>query len=197
MDGRIAVIGMACRVPGAGDVRRFWHNLVSGTCARTVLSRDQLLTAGVPARDLDDRAFVPVEYPLDDLESFDAGLFGMTPREAALADPQHRLFLELCHSALEDAGWDPARFDGDIGVYGGRGMETYRWMHIYRNRAVAAVSDHMTVGIGNHADAFTTLVSYRLNLGGPSVGVYTACSTSLVAVHLAAEALRAGECYMA
>jgi acyl transferase domain-containing protein/acyl carrier protein len=193
----IAVIGMACRVPGAGDVAAFWRNLVGGVLSRTELGRDRLLAAGVPPEEIDDPAFVPVGYLLDDVESFDAGLFGLTAREAALVDPQHRLFLELCHAALEDAGWDPARFDGDIGVYGGRGMETYRWHHVYRNRAVAAVSDHMTVGIGNHADAFTTLVSYRLNLGGPSVGIYTACSTSLVAVHVAAEALRAGECDMA
>ncbi|HEU4421680.1 MAG TPA: beta-ketoacyl synthase N-terminal-like domain-containing protein, partial [Pilimelia sp.] len=137
----IAVVGMACRVPGAPDVKRFWHNLVSGAQARTELSRDRLLAAGVPAADLDDPAFVPVAYLLDDVEYFDAGLFGMTAREAALADPQHRLFLELCHGALEDAGWDPARYDGDIAVYGGRGMETYRWTHVYRNRAVAEVSD--------------------------------------------------------
>lgn len=193
----IAVVGMACRVPGAADLGRFWHNLISGTQARTELSREHLIGAGVPADEIDDPDFVPVGYLLDDVENFDAGLFGLTPREAALADPQHRLFLELCHAALENAGWDPAHYSGDIAVYGGRGMETYRWRHIYGNRAVTSVSDHTTIGIGNHADNFTTLVSYKLNLRGPSVGVYTACSTSLVAVHVAAEALRAGECDMA
>ncbi|GAB4051115.1 type I polyketide synthase [Catellatospora paridis] len=193
----IAVIGMACRVPGAADLARFWDNLVAGRSARTELSREHLLRAGVPAEQVDDPDFVPVGYLLDDVENFDAGLFGLTPREAALADPQHRLFLELCHAALEHAGWDPARYPGDIGVYGGRGMETYRWQHIHANRAVMAVTDHTTIGNGNHADTFTTLASYHLNLRGPSVGVYTACSTSLVAVHTAAEALRAGECDMA
>ncbi|WP_155373805.1 type I polyketide synthase [Catellatospora vulcania] len=193
----IAVIGMACRVPGAPDLARFWDNLVAGRSARTELSREHLQRAGVPAEQVDDPDFVPVGYLLDDVENFDAGLFGMTPREAALADPQHRLFLELCHAALEHAGWDPARFPGDIGVYGGRGMETYRWRHIHANQAIMAVTDHTTIGNGNHADTFTTLASYHLNLRGPSVGVYTACSTSLVAVHTAAEALRAGECDMA
>lgn len=182
MNEPVAVIGLACRVSGARDAREFWRNLVDGVQARTELP------SGEP--DL-----VPVAYLLDDVENFDAELFGMTARDAALADPQHRLFLELCHAALADAGWDPARFDGDIGVYGGRGMETYRWTHVYRNRAITA--DHMTIGIGNHADSLTALVSYRLNLTGPSVGVYTACSTSLTAVHLAAEALRSGECDMA
>ncbi|GAA1360249.1 hypothetical protein GCM10009661_03700 [Catellatospora chokoriensis] len=193
----VAVIGMACRVPGAADLARFWDNLVAGRSARTELNREHLLRAGVPAEQVDDPDFVPVGYLLDDVENFDAALFGMTPREAALADPQHRLFLELCHAALEHAGWDPARHSGDIGVYGGRGMETYRWQHIHANRAVMAVTDHTTIGNGNHADTFTTLASYHLNLRGPSVGVYTACSTSLVAVHTAAEALRAGECDMA
>ncbi|GHJ47261.1 hypothetical protein Cs7R123_46030 [Catellatospora sp. TT07R-123] len=190
----IAVIGMACRVPGAADLSRFWDNLAAGRDARTELSREHLLQAGVPATEVDDPDFVPAAYLLDDVENFDAGLFGLTPREAALADPQHRLFLELCHAALENAGWDPARFTGDIGVYGGRGMENYRWRNIHANQAIMAVTDHTTIGNGNHADTFTTLASYHLNLRGPSVGVYTACSTSLVAVHLAAEALRAGEC---
>ncbi len=180
----IAIIGMACRVPGAADLDAFWRNLVEGRRSRTDLV-------------LDDPGRVPVGYLLDGVEDFDAGLFGLTPAQAALTDPQHRLFLELCHAALENAGWDPAKFGGDIGVYGGRGMETYRWRHIFANRAVMAVSDHTTIGNGNHADALTTLVSYQLNLRGPSVGVYTACSTSLVAVHMAAEALRAGECDMA
>ncbi|MEV4414360.1 beta-ketoacyl synthase N-terminal-like domain-containing protein [Catellatospora sp. NPDC049609] len=193
----IAVIGMACRVPGAADLDRFWQNLVGGHSARTELSREHLLRAGVPAAEVDDPDYVPVAYLLDDVADFDAGLFGLTPREAALADPQHRLFLELCHAALEHAGWDPARHPGDIGVYGGRGMETYRWRHLHANRAVMASTDHTTIGNGNHADTFTTLASYHLNLRGPSVGIYTACSTSLVAVHTAAEALRAGECDMA
>ncbi len=193
----IAVIGMACRVPGAGDLEAFWHTVVSGVTTRTELSRDRLLAAGVPAEVVDDPDFVPVGYLLDDVENFDAGLFGMTASEAALTDPQHRLFLELCHAALENAGWDPAGYPGDIAVYGGRGMETYRWRHIFANRATAELFDHTTIGIGNHADNLTTLVSYRLNLHGPSVGIYSACSTSLVAVHLAAEALRAGECDMA
>ncbi len=193
----IAVIGMACRVPGAADLDRFWHNITTGVQARTELSRDRLLAAGATAADVDDPDYVPAAYLLEEMESFDAGLFGMTPREAALTDPQHRLFLELCHAALENAGWDPAGYPGDIAVYGGRGMETYRWQHLYRNREVMALFDHTTLGIGTHADTFTTLVSHKLDLRGPSVGVYTACSTSLVAIHLAAEALRAGECDMA
>ena len=187
----IAVIGLACRVPGAADVSRFWQSLLAGERPRTELSRERMLAAGATEEQVDDPDFVPVGYLLDDVENFDAAFFGMSPREAALADPQHRLFLELCHSALENAGWDPARFPGDIAVYGGRGSELYRWRNIEANRAIREVTGFTTIGNGNHPDTFTTMTSYRLNLRGPSVGVYAACSTSLVAVHMAAEALRA------
>jgi phthiocerol/phenolphthiocerol synthesis type-I polyketide synthase E len=193
----IAIIGMAARVPGAADVAQFWENLVGGVESLTRLSRERMAAAGAAESELDDPNLVPAGFVLDDTDLFDAGLFGMTPREADVTDPQHRVFLELCHSALEDAGYDPARYPGDVGVYAGRGTERYRWEHVHRNRAVLATTPSMAVGIGNLSDNVTTLVSYKLNLRGPSVAVYTACSTSLVAVHLAAEALRAGECDMA
>jgi acyl transferase domain-containing protein/acyl carrier protein len=193
----IAIVGMAVRVPGAADVAQFWENLAGGVESLTRLSRERMAAAGATESELDDPNLVPAAFVLDDPDLFDAGLFGMTPREADVADPQHRVFLELCHTALEDAGYDPARYPGDIGVYAGRGTERYRWEHVHRNRAVLGATPQMAVGIGNLSDNVTTLVSYKLNLRGPSVAVYTACSTSLVAVHLAAEALRAGECDMA
>jgi len=193
----IAIIGMAARVPGAADVARFWENLVGGVESLTRLSRERMAAAGATESELDDPNLVAAGFVLDDADMFDAGLFGMTPREADVTDPQHRVFLELCHGALEDAGYDPARYPGDVGVYAGRGTERYRWEHVHRNRAVLATTPSMSVGIGNLSDNVTTLVSYKLNLRGPSVAMYTACSTSLVAVHMAAEALRAGECDMA
>lgn len=193
----IAIIGMAARVPGAADVARFWENLLGGVESLTRLSRERMAAAGATESELDDPNLVAAGFVLDDTDLFDAGLFGMTPREADVTDPQHRVFLELCHGALEDAGYDPARYPGDIGVYAGRGTERYRWEHVHRNRAVLATTPSMSVGIGNLSDNVTTLVSYKLNLRGPSVAVFTACSTSLVAVHMAAEALRAGECDMA
>ncbi|HEY7596830.1 MAG TPA: beta-ketoacyl synthase N-terminal-like domain-containing protein [Actinophytocola sp.] len=194
---RIAIIGMAARVPGAADVAQFWQNLVGGVESLTRFSRERMAAAGATESELDDPGLVPAGFVLEDTDMFDAGLFGMTPREADVTDPQHRVFLELCHSALEDAGYDPARYAGDIGVYAGRGTERYRWEHVHRNRGLLATTPSMAVGIGNLSDNVTTLVSYKLNLRGPSVGVFTACSTSLVTVHMAAEALRAGECDMA
>ncbi|WP_291412724.1 type I polyketide synthase [Actinophytocola sp.] len=193
----IAIIGMAARVPGAADVARFWENLVGGVESLTRLSRERMAAAGATESELDDPNLVAAGFVLDDSDMFDADLFGMTPREADVTDPQHRVFLELCHGALEDAGYDPARYPGDIGVYAGRGTERYRWEHVHRNHAVLATTPSMAVGIGNLSDNVTTLVSYKLDLRGPSAAVYTACSTSLVAVHMAADALRAGDCDMA
>ncbi|HEU4422466.1 MAG TPA: type I polyketide synthase, partial [Pilimelia sp.] len=193
----IAVIGMACRVPGAGDVGQFWENLVAGAESLTALDHEQMVRAGATAEELADPNLVASAFLLEDAQHFDAELFGMSSKEADLTDPQHRLFLELCHTALEDAGHDPARFDGDVGVYGGRGNERYRWEWLDRNRKVMSTTPLMLLGNGNLPDNITTLASYKLNLTGPSVGVFTACSTSLVAVHMACESLRAGECDMA
>jgi phthiocerol/phenolphthiocerol synthesis type-I polyketide synthase E len=193
----IAIIGMACRLPGARDVRQFWHNLADGVESVRWFSRDEQVAAGVPEHLVDDPAFVPAAPVLDDVEYFDAALFGMTAREAQLSDPQQRLFLELSHTALEDGGYDPARYDGQIGVYGGMGNEDYRWRHLLPNARLLASSGPLSVSLGSSSDFLATFTSYKLNLRGPSFTVLTACSTSLVALHLACEALRGGECDLA
>ncbi len=193
----IAVVGLSCRVPGARDQREFWQNLKSGTESVSFFSREEQLAAGVPEHKVDDPAFVAAAPMLDDVGYFDASFFGMTSREAQLTDPQHRLFLELAHTALEDAGYDPARYDGEIGVYGGTGADDYMWEHIKRNQRLLSGAGLLSMNVGNNPDYLATLVSYKLNLRGPSFTLHTACSTSLVATHLAAEALRNGECDMA
>lgn len=189
----IAIIGMSCRVPGAGDTSQFWRNLVEGVESVRFFTREEQEALGVPQSDLDDPGFVAAAPVLDDMDGFDAGLFGMSAREAAVADPQHRLFLELAHSALEDAGYDPARYDGEIAVYGGSGPDDYLWQHVARNRRVWEATGRRLAFVGNSPDYLATFVSYKLNLRGPSLSVHTACSTSLVALHLACEALRGGE----
>jgi phthiocerol/phenolphthiocerol synthesis type-I polyketide synthase E len=193
----LAVVGMACRVPGAADLDGFWRNLAAGVDSVRFSTREEQAALGVPADELDDPDFVAAAQVVDGVADFDAGFFGMTPREAALADPQHRMFLELAHTALEDAGCDPARFDGPIGVYAGSGLDDYRWRHVRRNRRVMATSGTTAVHLVNLPDYVATLVSYKLNLRGPALTVHTACSTSLVALHLACEALRGGECDLA
>ena len=193
----IAIIGLAVRVPGANDPVTFWRNLVDGVESVRQLSREELLARDVSTTMLDDPSFVPVSAVLDDVEYFDAGLFGMSAREADIADPQHRIFLEQAHAALVDAGYDPARYPGEIGVYAGSGAADYQWLNVRANPRAHAGAGELSLSIGNHPDYVATNVSYRLNLRGPSLTLHTACSSSLVALHLACEALRGGECDMA
>ncbi|WP_410812631.1 SDR family NAD(P)-dependent oxidoreductase [Micromonospora sp. 067-2] len=194
----IAIVGLAARLPGAADVHEFWRNLVDGVESVTELTREEQLARGATLEEVDDPGWVNRAPLVDGYDEFDATLFGMTAREAELTDPQHRLFLESCHAALEDAGYDPARYDGAIGVYAGTGGNTYLHRYVLRNRRVGG-SPHGAVSIatGNSPNYVATNVSYRLDLRGPSMTVHTACSTSLVAFHLACEALRNGECDMA
>ena len=193
----IAVIGLACRVPGAADVDEFWRNLVEGTeSVRRGTVEEQSALADAPD-EINDPDFVPASAVLADPEYLDAAFFGMSAREAQLRDPQQRLFLELAHTALEDGGYDPACYQGEIGVYAGSGEDAYQWLHTRRNRAALKVAGTIGLAISSHPDYVATLASYKLNLHGPSMTLHTACSTSLVAIHLACEALRNGECDMA
>ncbi|GAA3475280.1 type I polyketide synthase [Nonomuraea roseola] len=193
----IAVIGIACRLPGAEDVPAFWRNLVDGVESVKFYTREEQEALGVPDYLLDDPTFVRAASVAEDYGALDAAFFGMSPREAELRDPQQRMFLELSNTALEDAGYDPSRYQGEVGVYGTIGSDEYQWMYIRPNRKVFASVGSLAVFTGNHPDYLATLVSYKLDLRGPSVTMHTACSSSLVAIHVACEALRAGECDMA
>ncbi|WP_229402068.1 type I polyketide synthase [Micromonospora okii] len=194
----IAIVGLAARLPGAADVREFWRNLVDGVESVTELSREEQLARGVSAEEVDDPGWVHKAPLVDGYDRFDAGLFGMTDREAEVTDPQHRLFLESCYGALSDAGYDPARYEGSIGVYAGTGGNTYLHKYVQRNKRVGGNPHHsVSLATSNSPNYVATNVSYRLDLRGPSMTVHTACSTSLVAFHLACEALRNGECDMA
>ncbi|MEV4726558.1 type I polyketide synthase, partial [Micromonospora humida] len=194
----IAIVGLAARLPGAADVGEFWRNLVDGVESVTELSRDEQLARGATADEVDDPGWVSRAPLIDGYDTFDAGLFGMTSREAEVTDPQHRLFLESCYTALQDAGYDPARYPGAVGVYAGTGGNTYLHRYVLRNKRVGG-NPHGAVSLatGNSPNYVATNVSYRLDLRGPSLTVHTACSTSLVAFHLACEALRNHECDMA
>ncbi|MEU0685708.1 type I polyketide synthase [Streptomyces uncialis] len=193
----IAIIGMACRVPGARNVKEFWENLTAGRESITRFSRDDQIGKGVPAELVDNPAYVSAAPVLDGMDEFDAGFFGMSPREAETTDPQQRLFLELSQTALEDAGYDPHTYEGSIGVYGGCGPDTYRWRNVERNAEILDSTNWMAVSVGNYPDLLTTRVSYKLGLRGPSYDLQTSCSTSLVAVHVACEALLREECDIA
>jgi amino acid adenylation domain-containing protein len=194
---QIAVIGMACRFPGAADPGELWRNVRDGVESITRLSDEELAAAGVPAELIDNPAYVKAGGFLADPDLFDADFFGFTPREAELMDPQHRLFLECAWQACEDAGYVPQTYPGRIGVYGGSASGTYFVNNLLSNPEILAAAGGMQVKLFNDKDFLTTHVSYKLNLRGPSLAIQTACSTSLVAVHVACQALLDGECDMA
>jgi acyl transferase domain-containing protein/acyl carrier protein len=190
----IAIIGMSCRFPGARNVGEFWRNLASGVESITRLSDEEILESGVPASQLDAPNYVQVAPVLEEPGGFDAAFFGFSPTEARMLDPQHRILLELATEALEDAGCDPERFGGRVGVFAGAAMNTY-FMSSGMNRRFA--EDYIPTLIHSDKDFLSTRISYKLNLKGPSLTVQTACSTSLVAVHLARQSLLSGETDMA
>jgi acyl transferase domain-containing protein/acyl carrier protein len=191
----IAIVGMAGRFPKAGNIEEFWQRLSHGDECISFFTDEQLAESGISASVLKDPDYVKASGVLEGAELFDAPFFGFHPREAELMDPQHRIFLQCAWHALEDAGYDPARYAGRIGVFGGAGLNTY----LYEVGPTLSNSSALRYQafIGNDKDFLTTRVSYKLNLKGPSVDVQTACSTSLVAVHLACQSLLAGECDMA
>ena len=189
----IAIIGMACRFPGAPTVEQFWRNLKEGRESITFFELDELEP---DLRQLArDPAYVRAGAILEDIDLFDAAFFKMSPREALLTDPQHRLFLECAWTALESAGYGDCDARGAVvGCYGGS------WQSSYAARAagqVATPADEFQALVGGGLDYLTTLVSYKLNLTGESVAVQTACSTSLVAVHYACQSLLNGDIDMA
>jgi acyl transferase domain-containing protein/acyl carrier protein len=185
----IAVIGMAGRFPGAPSTGQFWRNLRDGVESIEFFTDEELKAAGVPDHVISQPNFVRAGTRLGDVAMFDAAFFGYSPREAEIIDPQQRLFLEACWTAIEDAGYDAESYDGLVGVYAGIGMNSYT-RYIALNPAVAAAAGGYQLMLGNDKDYLTTRVSYKLNLKGPSVVVQTACSTSLVAIHHACESLQ-------
>ncbi len=195
-DRHVAVIGMAGRFPGAASVAELWRNLCGGVESISFFTADELAAAGVDPRLLADPRYVRARGVIAGADLFDAAFFGYTPREAEAMDPQHRLFLECAWGALEDAGYVPGAAAGSIGLYAGAGFGGYLANLASRPELLAAMGEFQAL-IGNDKDFLPTRVSYKLDLKGPSVSVQTACSTSLVAVHLACQSLVHGECDMA
>ena len=185
----------AGRFPGAPDVQTFWNNIKHGVESITHFSRDQLDVVPDETSPEATATFVPAKGVLDNVDMFDAKFFGYYPKEAAQMDPQHRVFLENCWEALENAGYDPERYEGAIGVYAGCYMDTYILSNLCSNREfLERLVESIQVGtlqteLGNDKDYLATRVSFKLNLKGPSLTVQTACSTSLVAIVHACQSL--------
>ncbi|HEX2210445.1 MAG TPA: type I polyketide synthase, partial [Longimicrobium sp.] len=195
-ENEIAVVGMSCRFPGARDTAEFWKNLREGVGSISFFENDELLKAGSPPALLREPGFVGAHGMLADAFAFDAPFFGVSAREAQVMDPQHRVFLECAWHALEDAGVDPSRYEGAIGVYGGSGFSPHLSFVMADPELSASVPREFAIW-NNDKDFLTTRVSYKLGLRGPSVAVQTACSTSLVAIHTACQSLLNRECDVA
>ena len=194
----IAVIGMAGRFPGARDVQAFWANLRDGVESIHVFTDDALLAAGESPDRLRDPSYVKACGRLDDIDKFAATFFGLSPRDAAVFDPQHRLFLECAWEAFENAGYVAERYAGPVGVFASSGASEYMMYNLVRNRSIMdSVGAWLVRHTGNDPSFLATRVSYELNLRGPSMNVQTACSSSLLAVHVACQSLLNCECDMA
>jgi acyl transferase domain-containing protein/thioesterase domain-containing protein/acyl carrier protein len=194
----IAIIGYAARFPGATNAEQFWANLCHGVESIRSFSAKELESVGVSKSALQDPDYVRAGAPLSHIDAFDAGFFGINPREAAIMDPQQRFFLESAWEALEHAGYAPGTFRGSTGVFAGSGPNSYLIDNLLSDRElVEREGIFLLRHTGNDKDVLATRVSYQMDLRGPSLNIQTACSTSLVAVHYACQSLLHLGCDMA
>lgn len=192
----IAIIGLSCRFPGASTAEDYWMNLCQGIESITFFSDQELVAAGVDPSLLASPNYVKAAPILRDIEMFDASFFGYSPKDAALMDPQQRLFLEVCWETFENAGYDPAAYPGKVGVLSSAGGVVTSYLLTKLHHADLVGPTASTSHINNDKDFLSTRVSFKLNLRGPSFTIQSACSSSLVAVHQACQSLRFGECDM-
>ena len=196
-DFDIAIVGMACRFPGARNTAEFWANLRDGVESIRFFTEEELVALGVDREVIRDPRFVPCGPTLAEIDSFDADFFGYSPREASMLDPQQRIFLECAWHALEDAGHCPTRFNGKIAVFAGSSASGYLLFNLLRSDEINSREDAFDLMLANDKDFLATRVSYELGLTGPSISVQTGCSTSLVACHLAVQSLLSYQCDLA
>ncbi|WP_329585423.1 phosphopantetheine-binding protein [Kitasatospora sp. NBC_01250] len=195
-DTHIAIVGMACRFPGAATPEEYWANLTAGVDSVRAFSAEELRAWGHDPAALEDPRYVPMHGIVDGVGEFDADFFQFSSRDATLLNPQHQMFLECAWEALERAGYDPRTTPGTVGVYAGTGRNGYAALTQAQAERFPGV-DALTLTISNEPEHLATRISYKLGLTGPSMAVLTACSSSLVAVHEAGRALLAGDCDMA
>jgi acyl transferase domain-containing protein len=193
----VAIVGMTCRVAGADGVEQFWTNLCDGVESVRDLTDDELIAADVAPKVFTGPDYIRAASVIEGEDLFDAEYFGFGPREAAVMDPQHRVFLEAAAQVLQRAGYQANKGSGDIGVFAASGINQYLVNNVWRHIDIRDALGETQINIGNEADYLATRVAHKLDLHGPAVTVQTACSSSLVAVHLAIQALLAGDCDLA
>ncbi len=193
----IAIIGMAGKFPGAENIESFWENLKNGIDSISRYSKQELLELGVPESLLAQDSFVGASGTIQNIDLFDSEFFNLTPKEAELTDPQHRIFLETAHLALENAGYAPSKYNGSIAVYAGTGDSDYLYGLLASQKFNGFQASSLMLRLANEKDYLTTKVAYKLGLNGPAVNINNACSTSLVSIIKACQSLLAGEANIA
>jgi acyl transferase domain-containing protein/acyl carrier protein len=194
-ESAVAIIGMSGRFPGAANVNELWENLLNGVPGLRPVTEEELTAAGINPALLANPNYVRYAAPVDDIDKFDAGMFGYSRREAESTDPQHRMFLECAWEAVESSGYAPNDAPGKVGVFAGGGFPEY--MFNVEPRLRNEPGGALLLAVGCERDSLASMVSYKLDLRGPSVTVQTFCSTSLVATHFAVQSLLSYECDMA
>ena len=192
----LAIIGLSCRLPGAATAEDYWDNLCKGVESITFFSDQDLVDSGADPNLVANPRYVKAAAILPDVETFDEAFFGYSPKDAAMMDPQHRLFLEVCWETFENAGYDPVVYPGKIGVLSTAGGVVTSYLLAKLHHADFPGQTASTSHINNDKDFLSTRVSYKLNLRGPSFTIQSACSSSLLAVHQACQNLRFNECDM-
>jgi len=193
--GSISVVGMAGRFPGAQNINEFWNNLTNGIESITFFSREELLESGLEPGLISNPNYVKVRGVLEDRDCFDAAFFSYSSREAEILDPQVRVLLECSWAALEDAGYNPYSYQGTIGVYAGSSNNSL-WTDLISSGMKGMLMQYHAMLLTGK-DFLSTHIAYNLNLKGPGLTIQTACSTWLVALDAACQALSTGKCMMA
>ncbi len=192
----VAIVGMACRYPGANDVETLWRVLTEGKETISFF-KDAELDPNLPREVVKDPRYVKARGVLKNVDQFDAGFFGISPKEAAVMDPQARLMLEVAWEALESSGHVPESFDGTIGIWAGKYNDTYWSENVVTRPDLIEQLGAFQAMVANEKDYIATRVAHRLDLTGPAISVHTACSTSLVAIAQAFRSIQLGECDLA
>ena len=192
----IAVIGMSGRYPGADTLAQFWNNILAGKDSFTHFSEEELKENGVTQEEYSNKDYIKVKPYLNNVFDFDAELFGYTAWEAEYMNPQIKLFHECVYHALEDAGYDAEQYDGRIGLYSGASMDL-QWMKCLLMSQKKISNNILETSVLSSNDLISQLISYNMNLTGPSISISSACSTSLTSIHMACLGLLLGDCHMA
>ncbi|NEQ96385.1 MAG: SDR family NAD(P)-dependent oxidoreductase [Cyanothece sp. SIO2G6] len=196
IDSAIAIIGMAGHFPGANNLEQFWQNLVDGVESITFFDKRDSSELNINPDILDHPDYVGAESLLEGVDLFDASFFNFNPKQAEVICPEVRLMLECAWEALENAGYVGDDDPGAVGVFAGSNVSSYL-ASVNRSKLITVSRSGLDTYLGNDLNYLSTQVSYHLNLKGPSMMVQTACSTSLVAIHVANQSLLNGECDMA